>query len=142
MDRKRALGAASTAGTHWDARTPAQRRATAEYVRGIRPVLGVWFEVLRAITTGGMLDVEAHYSRLLMLWSELEAVAVPPDGEYAHAALVAAFEQTLLACGAILARKPREVIDRARDEALISFNAFEIEVVYLAGVEHDALSPA
>src|SRR5262245_44667536 len=128
MDRERALGASSRAGMQWAKRTPAQRQATARYVRGIRPVIGVWYEVLRAITTEGMLDVDAHYSRMLLLRSGLEAVAVPPDATHAHAALVAAFEQTLRACSAILTREPRDVIDRARDEALISFNAFEIEV--------------
>ena len=83
MDRERVLGASDTAGTRWAARTVAQRRATAEYVRGLRPMLGVWFEVLRAITTGGLLEVEAHHYRLLMLWNELQTVAVPPD----HAAI-------------------------------------------------------
>jgi len=130
------------AGTRWCVRTAAQRRATAAYVRDIRPVFGVWSEVLHAITTEGMLDVEAHFYRLLKLRSELAAIAVPPDGEYAHVALIAAFEHTLRACSAILTRQPRDAIDRARDEALISFNAFEIEIVYLAGVEHEALSPA
>ncbi len=130
------------AGTQWCVRTAAQRRATAEYVCGIRPVLGVWSEVLHAITTEGMLDVEAHFYRLLRLRSELEAIAAPPDAEYAHVALIAALEHTLRACGAMLTHQPHDVIDRARDAALISFNAFEIEIVYLAGVEHEALAPA
>ena len=117
MDRERALGASSRAGTQWCVRTAAQRRATAEYVRGIRPVLGVWSKVRHAITTEGMLDPEAHFYPLLKLRSELAAIAAPPDGEYAHAALVAALEQTLIACRAILAREPCDVIDRARDEA-------------------------
>jgi hypothetical protein len=142
MECERALGASSMAGTQWCVRTAAQRRATAEYVRGIRPALGVWSKVLHAITSAAMLDVEAHFYPLLMLRSELEAIAVPPDGEYAHVALIAAFEHTLLACSAILTHQPRDVVDRARDEALISFNAFEIEIVYLAGVEHEALAPA
>ena len=142
MGYERALGASYTASAQWGERTVAQRRATAAYARSVRPVLGVWLEVLRAVTTEGMLDIDAHFYRLLKLRSELTAIAVPPDGEYAHAALVAALEQTLIACRAILAREPRDVIDRARDEALISFNAFELEVVYLAGVEHDALAPA
>ena len=130
------------AGTQWCVRTAAQRRATTGYVRGIRPVLGVWSKVLHAITTEGMLDVEAHFYRLVMLRSELAAIAVPPDGEYAHVALIAAFEHTPLACSAILTHQPRDVVDRARDQALISFSTFEIEIVYLAGVEHEALSPA
>jgi hypothetical protein len=114
------------AGTRWRARTAAQRQATAAYVRDIRPVLGVWSEVLQAITSAAMLDIDAHFYCLLKLRSELAALAVPPDGEYAHVALIAAFEQTLLTCATILTRQPRDVIDRARDAALISFNAFEV----------------
>jgi hypothetical protein len=140
--KERAVGISYMEVTRWGERTAAQRRATAEYVRRLRPALVAWSEVLRAITTAAMLDVEAHFYRLLMLRSDLETVAVPPDAEYAHAALVVALEQTLLACGAILTRESREVIDRARDEALIGFNAFEIEIVCLAGVARDTLSPA
>ena len=131
-----------TGGRRWGDRTAAQRRAAAEYLRRVRPVLAVWSEVLRAIVTAASIDSEAYVYRLLTLRSELEHIEVSPDGEYAHAALIHALDQTLRACRAILTRQPRAIIDLARDDALISFNAFEIEVVYLAGVEHDALSPA
>ena len=140
--KEQAVGISYRGATRWGDWTAAQRRATAVYIHSVGPVLAVWSEVLRAITTEGMLDVEAHLDRLLLLRDELEVVAVPPDAEYVHVALVAALEQTLRICSAILIREPRDVIDRARDEALISFNAFELEVVYLAGVERDALAPA
>jgi hypothetical protein len=111
-------------------------------VRRVRPLVGVWVETLRDITEAPTLDVEPHLTRLVDLRRALDEVDVPPDGEYAHAALIDALEQTLLTCGAILTRQPRAIIEGARDDALISFNAFEIEVVYLAGAEDIAPSPA
>ena len=140
--KERAIGISYRGATRWGDRTAAQRRATAVYIHSVRPVLAVWSEVLRAITTTARLDSETHYYRLMGLRSELEHVEVPPDAEYAHVALINALDQTLFTCRAILTQQPRAIIDHTRDAALISFNAFEIEVVYLAGVERDAPAPA
>jgi hypothetical protein len=131
-----------TRGTRWGERTLAQRRAAAEYARRVRPLVAVWADTLRDIIEESILNLAPDISRLLGLRRWLDQVEVPPDGEYAHAALIDALEQTLVACGAILTRQRRAMIDRARDDALISFNAFEIEIVYLAGVENSAPAPA
>src|SRR5262249_30055425 len=121
--------------TRWGERTPAQRRAAATYLRRVRQLLAVWSDTLRDIIDGSTLNLAPDITRMLAVRRSLDQVEVPPDGEYAHAALINALEQTMHACGAILARQPRTIIDRARDDALISFNAFEIEVMYLAGAE-------
>jgi hypothetical protein len=88
------------------------------------------------ITQAQTLEVEPHLFRLLAMWRWLDQVEVPPGGVQAHAALTEALEQTLFTCGAILTRQPREAVVQTHDAALASFDAFQVEMAELVGVEH------
>jgi hypothetical protein len=119
----------------WRARTTSQRRAVAQYLHRVQLLVAIWAETLAEITDTGALDIMPHITRLLALWRWLDQVEIPPGGAAAHAALIDALEQTLMACGAILTGQPREAVVQARDAALTSFEVYQTAVMELVGAE-------